>query len=110
MRLLDVLVRLEWLALFLAAIGFYAFAGGSWFFFLLLFLAPDLSMVGYLAGPRIGAFAYNMLHTVVWPLCLIGLGSFCGPRSGTSTGVDLDCPYRDRSGARLRPEGLQRLS
>jgi hypothetical protein len=41
-----------------------------------LFLAPDLSMLGYLAGPRIGAFAYNMAHTVIWPLCLVGLSSF----------------------------------
>ncbi len=75
MRPLDIVVRLEWLAIFAAAVAFYAFTGGSWVFFLLLFLVPDLSMIGYLAGPRVGAFAYNMFHTVIGPLCLIGLGS-----------------------------------
>lgn len=74
MRLLDFVVRLEWLAVFLAAIGLYAFTGGAWVFFLLMFLVPDLSMVAYLAGVRVGAFAYNLLHTVVWPLCLICWG------------------------------------
>ncbi|MGB3387632.1 MAG: DUF4260 domain-containing protein [Pseudaminobacter sp.] len=76
MRPLDIVVRLEWLAVFAAAVAFYAFAGGSWFLFLILFLAPDLSMAGYLAGPRAGAFAYNALHTVALPLCLLIFGIF----------------------------------
>lgn len=78
MRLLDVLVRLEWLALFAAATALYAWSGGSWTFFLILFLAPDLSMLGYLAGPCLGAFAYNLLHTLVWPLGLLLLGVAAG--------------------------------
>lgn len=28
----------------------------------LLFLSPDISMLGYLAGPRVGAFTYNLFH------------------------------------------------
>ncbi len=31
----------------------------AWF---LLFFSPDISMLGYLAGPRIGAFTYNLFH------------------------------------------------
>ncbi len=48
----------------------YAFAGGSWWLFALLILAPDLSMLGYLAGPRVGAVAYNAFHILIVPLLL----------------------------------------
>ena len=37
---------------------------------------PDLSMVGYLAGPRIGSVVYNLAHIYLWPLALIALASF----------------------------------
>ncbi len=62
-----VLVRLEGLAVFALAITLYAWTGGSWVIFLLLFLAPDLSMLGYLAGPRGGAATYNLVHTYTTP-------------------------------------------
>jgi hypothetical protein len=42
--------------------------------FLLLFLTPDLSLIGYAAGPRAGALAYNALHTEVGPLLLGAVG------------------------------------
>ena len=38
-----------------------------WWLFALLILAPDLSFLGYLAGPRLGAAAYNLLHNLVLP-------------------------------------------
>lgn len=62
MRPVDLAVRLEWVAAAAAAIIFYAMSGVSWWLFALLILAPDLSMLGYLAGPRAGAIAYNALH------------------------------------------------
>ncbi len=48
----------------------FAVGGGSWLMFALLLLAPDLSMLGYLAGPRFGAFSYNLAHTLIVPLAL----------------------------------------
>src|SRR4051812_41151996 len=33
----------------------------GWVFWALL-LAPDISMLGYLAGTRVGAFVYNLFH------------------------------------------------
>ena len=38
-----------------------------------LILAPDLSMLGYLAGPRIGAAAYNAVHAYVGPVILLSV-------------------------------------
>jgi len=49
---------------------FYARSGASWWLFGLLWLTPDLSMLGYLAGPRWGARCYNALHTYLGPATL----------------------------------------
>jgi hypothetical protein len=38
-------------------------------------LAPDLSTLGYLFGPKLGSVAYNLAHTTVWPI-LIGLAGW----------------------------------
>ena len=70
MRPVDLAVRLEWIAVAVVALVLYAMAGVSWWLFALLILAPDLSMLGYLAGPRVGAFAYNALHILIVPLLL----------------------------------------
>jgi hypothetical protein len=75
---LDLLVRLEWAFLFVLCCAAYALSGGSWPLFFLLILAPDLSMLGYLAGPRIGAAAYNLFHTSIVPLCLLAAGFLAG--------------------------------
>src|SRR5262249_40139526 len=37
----------------------------GWALFVVLFFAPDLSMLGYLVNPRIGAIAYNAAHTTI---------------------------------------------
>ncbi|BCJ59958.1 DUF4260 domain-containing protein [Micromonospora endophytica] len=42
-------------------------AGYAWWWLLVLFLAFDLSMLGYLRGPRIGAFCYNVGHSYALP-------------------------------------------
>lgn len=42
--------------------------------FAVLFLAPDLSFFGYLAGPRIGGLIYNLAHSLIGPLMLAGVG------------------------------------
>ncbi|NGN42519.1 DUF4260 domain-containing protein [Mesorhizobium sp. CGMCC 1.15528] len=76
MRPVDLIVRLEWIVVAVGAIAAYAFAGGSWPLFVLLILAPDLAMLGYLAGPRVGAFAYNMLHVLIWPLVMLAVGLY----------------------------------
>ncbi len=63
-------LRLEGLMLFTAALFLYAHAGASWVLFFALFLAPDLSFIAYVFGPRAGALAYNAVHTTVGPIAL----------------------------------------
>lgn len=60
------LQRLEGLVLLLAALTLYAQLEQSWWLFLILLLAPDLFMLGYLAGPRAGAALYNFGHLLLW--------------------------------------------
>lgn len=76
MRTVDLLLRLEWAAVLAAAVTGYLFLDGSWPLFVLLILAPDLAMFGYLAGPAVGAVAYNAFHILVWPAILFSAGLY----------------------------------
>jgi Domain of unknown function (DUF4260) len=71
-------LRLEAMAALGAALALYEHEGFSWPAFALLFLTPDLSMLGYLAGPRIGALAYNLVHVYPPALALTLAGFFAG--------------------------------
>jgi hypothetical protein len=67
------LLRLEGALVLLAAVGAYAGAGLSWWLFAGLLLAPDVVLLGYGAGPRMGAVVYNAGHTYAVPLLLGGV-------------------------------------
>jgi hypothetical protein len=69
-RLPRRLLHLEGLAVLVAAIALYFDSGYGWLVLLVLFLAPDLSMLGYVAGPHAGALAYDVVHTYALPLAL----------------------------------------
>jgi hypothetical protein len=63
-------LRLEGAALLLLSCVAYGRTGSGWWLFAVLFLAPDLSFLGYLAGPRAGALIYNAVHTTLAPIIL----------------------------------------
>jgi hypothetical protein len=67
------ILRLEGVAVLVASVAAYAYLGAHWGIFGFLFLAPDLSMLGYLAGPRVGAAIYNVAHTYVTPALAAGV-------------------------------------
>lgn len=48
--------------LLLAIAAFYLQSPYAWWVFLLCILLPDLSMLGYAAGNKAGAFVYNFVH------------------------------------------------
>ena len=68
------LLRTEGVALLAISVLLYQINGGSWLLFGALLLAPDLSMLGYLAGPRVGAAIYNAFHTYAIPAVVGALG------------------------------------
>jgi hypothetical protein len=68
------LLRLEGLAVAAAAAIMYARSGFGWEAFALFFLAPDISFLGYLAGNRFGAIAYNAAHSYAGALACFSAG------------------------------------
>ena len=74
-----VLQRLEGLVALGFGVAAYAWLGQSWLVFAVLFLAPDLFMLGYLRSAPVGAMTYNLAHTYVAPALLALLGFLVGP-------------------------------
>lgn len=62
-----VLLRIEGGVLFALALLAYGLYGRNWILFAVLILAPDVSMVGFLRGNRLGAFLYDLGHTYALP-------------------------------------------
>ena len=72
-----IMLHLEGLAVFIAAVAAYIHLDGSGWTFALLLLTPDLSMLGYLKDVRTGAFTYNIVHFYGLPVALL-TASFIG--------------------------------
>jgi hypothetical protein len=78
MRAVDLVLRLEAFALFVAGIFVYLQFNGHPIWLLPLLLAPDVSMIGYLRGPRLGAVIYNLAHNLATALVVLASGWFTG--------------------------------
>jgi hypothetical protein len=72
------LLHLEGGTILLVSILLYRHSLASWYLFSLLFLAPDLFMLGYLANSRVGAALYNLAHTLLAPGVLLAIGFIIG--------------------------------
>jgi hypothetical protein len=68
------LLRLEGLALLVGSLVVYFHLDYGWLLLVVLFFAPDLSFAGYLAGPVVGSWVYNVAHTTVGPISLAVVG------------------------------------
>ncbi len=55
-------IKLEELAMLMISIYALYLLKVDWWYYLVLALAPDISMLGYLAGNKVGAFCYNLFH------------------------------------------------
>lgn len=55
-------LQLEYVAFLLLGIIAFERTGFSWWWFIGLFLAPDISMLGYAVNNKVGAFCYNLFH------------------------------------------------
>ena len=71
-------LRLEGLAVLAASVTAFAGLHASWWLFAALFLVPDVSFLAYLMNARIGAVAYDAMHSYIAPLFL-GLTAWFAP-------------------------------
>ena len=67
---------------FFGAIALYIHQGGSLLLFVLLILAPDLGMLGYLLNARVGSVLYNTIHFYLLPVVLFVLCLAAGSALG----------------------------
>ena len=69
------LLRAEGLMVLGLVVVLFWRGGYSWVLFAVLFLVPDISMLGYLINPKVGAMTYNAVHNYIGAvlLALVGL-------------------------------------
>jgi len=79
------LPRIEGLACAALALIGYADSGYSWRLFAALILLPDVTMLGYLINPSIGAAIYNLVHTLTLPILLL-FGAICSSLRSARSG------------------------
>jgi Domain of unknown function (DUF4260) len=67
-------LRLDGLVLAVATVILFSNQHEHWWLYPALLLVPDLSMIGYLRNPRIGAATYNVAHSYLAPGVTIFIG------------------------------------
>lgn len=75
---MKTIIKLEEAGLFgLAVIGLYLQPlQFYWWLWIVLFLLPDIGILGYLINPKAGAFIYNLLHHRLVGALLLAAGYF----------------------------------
>ena len=59
---MKIVIKLEEAGLFILGIYLFSLLNYQWWWFLVLILAPDFSMLGYAFNNKTGAFMYNIFH------------------------------------------------
>lgn len=59
---MKTVIKIEELFMLLLGIYLFNLLDYQWWWFLILILTPDIGMLGYLFGNRVGAFTYNVFH------------------------------------------------
>ena len=72
------LIAIEELFLGLLCLFLFRSLDIAWWWFPLLLLTPDLSMLAYLAGPRMGALGYNLAHHKAVAVAVYLIGALIG--------------------------------
>jgi hypothetical protein len=68
------LLKLEDSIFFIGCLLLYSHLHLSWLLFAILFLGPDLFMLGYLFGPKTASALYNVAHTYITPALVLSSG------------------------------------
>ena len=75
---MKTLIKVEELAQFLLSVYMFSLLPFAWWIFPALILVPDVSLIGLLAGKRIGAITYNLIHHKAVGLSVYMVGSLLG--------------------------------
>lgn len=83
------LIKLEEAALFGLGVFMFSLLDYTWGWFPALLLIPDLSMIGYGFGNKVGAWAYNIAHHRGIAIVIYLLGIYIENESVTLAGIML---------------------
>lgn len=83
------LLKLEELAMLLLSLFLLWNGNAVWYWYLLLFLGPDISMLGYLMGNKSGAAVYNLFHHKGLAIAIFMAGIYLSNELLQLTGVVL---------------------
>lgn len=72
------IIKLEELGMFLPSLLMFLHSGFAWWWFLVLLLAPDISMTGYGISNRHGALFYNLFYHKNAAVLVFGIGYLAG--------------------------------
>ena len=75
---MKTLIKIEELAQLLLSIYLFSFLPFAWWVFPVVLLVPDMSLLGLLAGKRIGTITYNLIHHKAVGLGAYMIGSLLG--------------------------------
>ena len=109
------LLRLEELLMLGLALFLFSKLDYGWGWYVLLFLTPDLSMLGYLMDPRLGSWtlrhaqggAYNLIHHKGLSVALYVLGSLLPTSGAVLMFVAPKAPFGHSSFDRVMGYGLK---
>jgi len=73
---MKITLKLEDLAQFILGIFLFSQLDFAWWWFPALILLPDIGMLGYIFGPKIGASVYNLFHHKAVAIGIYLLGIF----------------------------------
>jgi len=80
-------IKLEELLMLAASVYALWYAGSPWYFYLLMFIGPDIGMLGYLVNNSAGMYTYNLLHHKGLAILVFFAGFYTGSWGLLMTGV-----------------------
>ena len=110
-------LRAEGIAALVGGAAAWVTLGAPWPWFVVLLIAPDISMIGYARGPHPGAIAYNIAHNWATGGVVAGLGlalslpglTLAGVLLVAHTGVDRALGYGLKYPTAFRDTHLGRI-
>lgn len=86
---MKLVLKLEELGLLVLGIYLFNLLDYQWWWFLVLILTPDFSMIGYLFGNKTGAICYNLFHHKAIAILIYLVGIYFGQEILQLAGVIL---------------------
>src|SRR4051794_25058795 len=67
-------LRVEGATLLVGSLIAYSTTDRAWWLVPLALLLPDVTMIGYLGGARLGSYLYNLAHSTPLPAVIVAIG------------------------------------